>query len=200
MKKLLKTKGTAILLSVCAATALCVNLANSCSGDEDYDKYRGDELQTHAAATRSVSEEQGTVIFAGKIVKSDDYQANKIKVDGEYCVDFYIIWTSGWTGNINTPQSSVGVQFSPYFEGERINEKYYYDKYGIQRPIYNMCYAISSSGEWKVGNKIEVNFKYRCDTYTVKYGGTDYESEIKTFTQEFSYEELGCQEDTTLLD
>lgn len=44
MKNLLKTKGTAILLSLCAATALCANFVGACSADDD-DIYYGDELK-----------------------------------------------------------------------------------------------------------------------------------------------------------
>ncbi len=55
-KRFLTTGKTAMLLSVCAATALCVNLVNSCSADDD-DVYYGDELKTRAKATRSASSE-----------------------------------------------------------------------------------------------------------------------------------------------
>lgn len=36
MNRFKNIKGTAILLSVCAAMVLCANLANSCSADDDY--------------------------------------------------------------------------------------------------------------------------------------------------------------------
>lgn len=54
MKKLLMTKGTAILLSVCAATALCANFVGACSVDED-DIYYGEELKTRTATTANSS-------------------------------------------------------------------------------------------------------------------------------------------------
>ncbi len=54
MKKLLMTKGTAILLSVCAATALCANFVGACSDDED-DIYYGEEFKTRAATTANSS-------------------------------------------------------------------------------------------------------------------------------------------------
>ncbi len=54
IKKSFKTSKTAILLSVCAATALCANFVGACSADDD-DIYYGDELKTRATATRGVS-------------------------------------------------------------------------------------------------------------------------------------------------
>lgn len=208
MKKLLKTKGTAILLSVCAATALCVNLANSCSGDEDYDKYRGDELQTHAAATRSVSEEQGTVIFAGKTVQGGSKQTRKTTVNDGFAADLLISWTRGWTGNINQPHSNVTVDLSAYKEGEAVNIKETYNN--TNRFLkYDKCYVQSSSGEWVYLNKIKVTLNYECQHHTETYRLYDYnyrtciehtvEIEKKNFTKEFTYNELGCKEDTTLV-
>lgn len=46
-----------MLLSLSVAVALSVNLIGACSAaDDDYDKYKGDELNTRATATRSVTE------------------------------------------------------------------------------------------------------------------------------------------------
>lgn len=50
---------SAWLLAASAIFALSVTILNSCSSDEDYDMYIGDELRTHAAATRSASAESG---------------------------------------------------------------------------------------------------------------------------------------------
>ena len=46
-------------LAAGAIFALSVTILNSCSSDEDYDMYMGDELRTHAAATRSAAPEPG---------------------------------------------------------------------------------------------------------------------------------------------
>ena len=48
------------LLAAGAIFALSVTILNSCSSDEDYDMYMGDELRTHAAATRSAAPEPGS--------------------------------------------------------------------------------------------------------------------------------------------
>ena len=50
---------SAWLLAAGAIFALSVTILNSCSSDEDYDMYMGDELRTHAAATSSAAPEPG---------------------------------------------------------------------------------------------------------------------------------------------
>ena len=50
---------SAWLLAAGAIFALSVTVLNSCSSDGDYDMYMGDELRTHAAATRSAAPEPG---------------------------------------------------------------------------------------------------------------------------------------------
>ena len=54
--KLIKS---AWLLAAGAIFALSVAILNSCSSDDDYDMYMGDELRTHVATTRSASAESG---------------------------------------------------------------------------------------------------------------------------------------------
>ncbi len=57
--KVRKSK-SAWLLAAGAIFALSVTILNSCSSDEDYGMYMGDELRTHAAATRSAAPEPGS--------------------------------------------------------------------------------------------------------------------------------------------
>ena len=49
----------ACIWAVCAVVALSATAMNSCSSDDDYDLYQGDELKTYAAATRAGSESSG---------------------------------------------------------------------------------------------------------------------------------------------
>ena len=67
--KVRKSK-SAWLLVAGAIFALSVTILSSCSSDEDYDMYMGDELRTHAAATRSASAESGTAIYEGSLVRA----------------------------------------------------------------------------------------------------------------------------------
>ena len=89
---------SAWLLAAGAIFALSVTILNSCSSDDDYDMYMGDELRTHAAATRSASGEsyggaddggsgktivysysfngQGSVVETETISAADDFVVN----------------------------------------------------------------------------------------------------------------------------
>jgi len=51
---------SAYIWALCTVVALSATVMNSCSSDDDYDLYQGDELKTYAAVTRAGSESSGT--------------------------------------------------------------------------------------------------------------------------------------------
>ena len=98
-KRMIKSAWT---LAAGAIFVLSVTVLNSCSSDDDYDMYMGDELRTHAAATRSASaENDGTVLFYGIPVCASSYSDERATVADSFIVDFVLAWTRGWTGNLN---------------------------------------------------------------------------------------------------
>lgn len=200
-KKRFSKGKAAVLLSVCVATALCVNFANSCSGDEDYDKYRGDELQTHAAATRSASEDIGPVFFVGVPVMPGSHQDDNVVVADSFIVDFTISWSDGWTGNENSTRSLVSIRQNSHYDGKPVNRICYREgNRKIYTAEYDVYSVISSQGEWLYTNDIRLSFKYLyCHYKDQKYSHKMTKSQQKTFTKTYSYSELGCREDTTLV-
>ena len=111
---------SAWLLAAGAIFALSATVLNSCSSDEDYDMYMGDELSTHAAATRSATPEPGT---AGRMIyNSKTLKANKVlfsfhgDMDDQECSFDYLVSTSGdfvtfsvSVNNLNKTNSSIGT-------------------------------------------------------------------------------------------
>jgi len=58
-KKMITMKvkfNSAYIWAMCAVVVLSATVMNSCSSDDDYDLYQGDELKTYAAVTRAGSE------------------------------------------------------------------------------------------------------------------------------------------------
>lgn len=205
-KKKRFSKGkAAVLLSVCTATVLCANLVGACSADDD-DIYYGDELKTRAKATRGVSGD--AMANPDKSVTAGSHIVNKESIKGDFCVDFYISWTTGWIRGCNTPQSSPHASASPYHEGEQVNtvEEYSGDR-KYKSVEYDKCYVNSASGKWIVGDQIQVTFKYQYDTYKETYRLRDNQRVYNhvthhynvTYTKGYSYGELGCKEDSALI-
>ena len=198
--KVRKSK-SAWLLAAGAIFALSVTVLNSCSSDEDYDMYMGDELSTHAAATRSASaENDGTVLFYGIPVCASSYSDERATVADSFIVDFVLAWTRGWTGNLKQNRSKIDVRISPvYAEGTAVNRVVVPANPCYNVLLYDMYYVRNASAEWTSSNGVKMTFKYNRSHYKfANYTSMLLGSKDTVFTKYYTREQLGCQVDSTL--
>ena len=153
--KVRKSK-SAWLLVAGAIFALSVTILSSCSSDEDYDMYMGDELRTHAAATRSASAESGTAIYEGSLVRAGHTFIFETQSTGGWDYQLSLQWTRGYTGNMHGPYSSVIV---PYCDPIGQNYKRDFGWAGNNYGFYKKTF-LSASASWGKGDVIIVTFKY----------------------------------------
>ncbi len=129
-----------MLLSVCAAMALCINLAGSCSADDEDDIYYGDELKTRAKATRSESPETGdggTTIYAYKIEEGSGTVTSYISQAEDFYATVEFSWTGGETdANVAQVNASASINIPNKTIMPAVGEDVDADKYYI---ISNSC-------------------------------------------------------------
>ena len=186
MKQITKTP---MLLLPCAVIVALIGTMTyfACSADDEFESNY--EMETLAKGEMSLSNENGTEIFAGFYIDTIGLaQITAVDFLDDYKVDLLIGWDTGWTGNLYPNHANTYVNVTALYKGtnygevpDEIEREINYSHYIMEN------YVRSVNCEWKNDNKLHVIVKVYGYIYKV-INGTKIFQNTGYWTDEITYE------------
>lgn len=177
------------VLLIAVATCIAITIYASCSADDDYDNYStGNELFTLADGEMSRGEFNMPFSFVGISVTGNIATFNDYNVIADWSANFYLEWTTGYTGNIESPFSRLSIS-----ELEMSEDTFtYIVDYYMKRRYTN----ISATCTWNYFNEAEIVYRFNCHYWHYQFQGqnidpwVDEGEQRDSLMKRISYEEM----------
>ena len=156
-------------LLIAVAACIGITIYASCSADEDYDYYSGNELSTRAEREmgREVENPLEPWIFEGVYLTQNISYMENDDILGDWKARYLTIgWSSGYTGNMH---DSVSVPYIAYLE---LDSNSY--TFVVDCAYKNNYYDLTATCRWTYDNKLAIKYKYHCDHYIYSWGQKTY--------------------------
>lgn len=182
-----KNTNSMYALLLAAAVLVGGSIWFACSADDEFESNY--EMETLAKGEMSLSNENGTEIFAGFYIDTIGLaQITEVDFLEDYKVDLLIGWDTGWTGNLYQDHATTYVNVTALYKGtnygevpDEIEREINYSHYIMEN------YVRSVNCEWKNDNKLHVIVKVYGYIYKV-INGTKIFQNTGYWTDEITYE------------